>query len=553
MFRSKAYQTAMNRQGFVVLPLLTEEAVQALRNLYEQHFNDSQIDGMFATHNRSNVELGKFLSNEIIRIVNPALEEKFKNYQTFVAHFVVKSAQLEDEFVLHQDWDIVDEKKYNSYHIWIPLNFTSQLNGGMFVLPKSHRFFRNSRSGSLGTPTVATTDLDDALLVDLNIPQGQALIWNDATFHGSRPNLSEDKRISVVVVAHEVNAKTEYKHYDSVKGLVNSYPLSPDSLLENLTSLEKGNIPKNWQPSSSHVYDQIDNHTINGHLLIQKSKEFHGEPITNLQIFKSDEHQLELEDKGFVVLPFLDESEVQSALDIFNNDSCYRDYINAPRYTSMEAESPSNKVEVYRKLKQLFTKRLNEYFDNYKIPIFQFFVKMANSDGEVGLHTDSSLILNPAIEPHLGLWVPLIDVDETNGSLKLLSGSHKWYNGVMASTFTWPFLPYLDQLEKEAVTMNLKAGCMVVFDNRIIHGSHFNQSENPRVAIAGRLTHEASLYYSFLNEQGGFVSVFEECDDIYLSPDFHGDRQSAHDGKKVGRMKQANVALEKMKMNKQHG
>ena len=69
MFKSKSYQKAINSQGFAVLPLLTEEAVQALKNLYEQHFNDNQIDGMFATHNRSNVELGKFLSNEIILIV----------------------------------------------------------------------------------------------------------------------------------------------------------------------------------------------------------------------------------------------------------------------------------------------------------------------------------------------------------------------------------------------------------------------------------------------------------------------------------------------------
>jgi len=538
MFKEEIYQEAMNSQGFTICPLLDKQEVDALKDLYLKSFDDDNISGMFATHNRNNATLSKFLSQEIVAITKKKLDKFFSNYHSFVAHFVVKSENAENEFSLHQDWNIVDEKDYKSYHIWIPLSFTSPHNGGMFVLPKSHLLFKNERSGSFGTPAVASKDLPNGMLKDLNIPTSHALVWNDATFHGSHSNLSDEKRISVVLVIHEKNAPTAYSNYDEEKGCLEKYPLSADDLLENLEILEKGAIPKAWKAFASSPYTQFKNSAINASVLEEKWKRLKDKTITNLPVLRDHDFQLQMETNGYAILPFLSEEEVEKAKIILDKESEYAKHLNAPRYTSLELENEHSKNSIHKELRHLFAPGLDRLFKNYKTPIFQFFIKMPKSDGEVGMHTDSSLLLNPALEPHYGLWIPLIDVDENNGGLKVVRGSHNWYAGFLTSSFNWPFFPYLDDLKKNAKQLKLKAGQLVVFDNRMIHGSCFNNSNEPRIAVAGRITHEFSSYYSFLQEREGFVSVFEEKEDIYLNDAFKGDRLSAAGGNKIGEAKQ---------------
>ena len=543
MFRDSVFQNTIDKLGFTLIPFLNNEEIYVLKQLYKSSFEYSTKEGMFANHNINQIEKSCYISTKIIEILSEKLTKYFINYRPFVAHFVVKSPQTKDEFSLHQDWNIVDEKKHRSYHIWIPLILTHEKNGGMFVAPGSHKFFFNHRSGSLGSPSISSSKELDKLKVSLKISNNNALVWNDAVFHGSHPNETDEARISVVLVIHDLGAPTFYFHRNALSQKIDTYKLTSNLLLESLTTLEKGDIPITWNSKMTLPIQTICNKKISSNHLLEKAEVIgiNAAEVNTLPIFRSDFFQKELNKNGFIVLKdFLDSNKLKNCINILNEFCEISRYKNLPRYTSMEKESVVNRNLISKQIQKQISSLLDKLLFDYKCPIFQFFVKMSKSDGNVGLHTDTTLLLNPQVEPHFGLWLPLQDVNENNGTLKVVPKSHTWFNGVYTNSSTWPFLPYIDKIEKKAICLNLKAGDLVVFDNRIIHSSSFNNTEKPRVCIAGRVTHKHSQYYSFFKENPDdeFINVYEEADDFYLNEKFKGDKEISPTGRFIGKVYQ---------------
>jgi ectoine hydroxylase-related dioxygenase (phytanoyl-CoA dioxygenase family) len=544
MFKEPVFQKTIDNHGFSLIPFLDNEEVFLLRKLYTSNFEDINSKGMFANHNTNDVEKSKLISSEIIEILNTKLNQYFKNFQPFVAHFVVKSPQNHDEFSLHQDWNIVDEKKYKSYHIWIPLSLTHEKNGGMFVVPNSHKFFANHRSGSLGSPSIPSSKELDNIKISLKISNNNALVWDDAVFHGSFPNNSNESRISVVLVIHDINAPTFYFHKNKTTKKLDVFSLTSNLLLENLTTLEKGQVPINWSKTMTLPSQTLCNTKIGSENLLMASKQRNliADEVQILPIFKETTTQIGLNKNGYIIIKdFLDFEQVKNFNKIFNSTCDLSRYSGMARYTSMEKESLHNRNMISNIIQINIRPLLDELLINYKCPIFQYFVKMSKSDGNVGLHTDTTLLLNPQIESHYGLWLPLQNVNEYNGALKVIPKSHTWYNGVYTNSNTWPFLPFIDKIEKKAISLDLKAGDLVVFDNRLIHGSTYNASNNPRICIAGRVTHKHSQYYSFFKEKNSvddLINVYKEADDFYLNKHFKGDKEISLTGQFVGKIYQ---------------
>lgn len=114
-------------------------------------------------------------------------------------------------------------------------------------------------------------------------------------------------------------------------------------------------------------------------------------------------------------------------------------------------------------------------------------ISKAPGPGLVGWHSDRSYWLSCSSEHMLTVWVPLQDVDASNGALQVVDGSHlmdfdhNTLRGFHASvpeeqTSLWPV---------EAVrTLEVRRGQVSVHHARTVHGSGPNHSANPRVALA---------------------------------------------------------------------
>lgn len=119
----------------------------------------------------------------------------------------------------------------------------------------------------------------------------------------------------------------------------------------------------------------------------------------------------------------------------------------------------------------------------------QVFYKPAKHGSNCAWHQDYSYWTRTAPPKHMTVWVPLDDASEANGTLQIIPGSQ-----------SWPLLPALEiaggdmdalkrHLTPEQLSafvpapVNIKAGCVEMHGEHLVHGSMPNTSDVPRRAL----------------------------------------------------------------------
>ena len=184
-----------------------------------------------------------------------------------------------------------------------------------------------------------------------------------------------------------------------------------------------------------------------------------------------------------------------------------------------------NQDAVYReKIRQgvnaVMVPRLKALLPDYS-PCFSSYVakRGKSKQGRVPLHQDYSMV---DFEKHtaLHIWCPLIDVDQTNGCLKAIPGSHTFFKHLSAVTGNpAPYDPVRQILEKECfVSVPMQAGSAFIFDERLLHCSEENQTDCLRIAVGGVLIPEgvSPLLYMWEKEKPSQLTVLEVTRD-YLT------------------------------------
>jgi len=113
-------------------------------------------------------------------------------------------------------------------------------------------------------------------------------------------------------------------------------------------------------------------------------------------------------------------------------------------------------------------------------------------------------------------WCPMAHADAKSGTLMVVPGSHRLYNYVRLSDEGEFFAAYRDELSNEhAVTVPVRAGEAVIFDNNLIHGSSANTTGTPRTAVIAAILPAASHHCVYKREPSGEIAVLYDGDDSY--------------------------------------
>jgi hypothetical protein len=158
-----------------------------------------------------------------------------------------------------------------------------------------------------------------------------------------------------------------------------------------------------------------------------------------------------------------------------------------------------------------------------------FHVKTPGS-GLVGLHRDWTLTETLGAVAY-NLWCPLVDVDEDNGALRVVAGSHRVTEQLATATVKPYYSGYIDALQAMADTVPLKAGQAVVYDSRLLHWSAENRSSGirPAVGVGCAPTGSKPVFYKPDGDQGDFLK-YDMRDGGFLRhhpDDFYAGRISA--------------------------
>ncbi len=206
------------------------------------------------------------------------------------------------------------------------------------------------------------------------------------------------------------------------------------------------------------------------------------------KILRDENCQNELSQKGYSTLPLLSDRELIYLLDELKNLKPDTNFapnggITGVTYHSTTFDTDSEyKQKVSKLIREVFTRHVERIFVNYKIVVCNIFVKPSGM-GKVEVHQHFPLTTDFQ-EKSFVIWCPLVDVDESNGTLQVIEGSHKIVPNIAAIGSEYFYSDYVDALtQKYSTPISLKAGECVIFDNNLLHWSENNQSSFPRYAI----------------------------------------------------------------------
>jgi hypothetical protein len=222
-------------------------------------------------------------------------------------------------------------------------------------------------------------------------------------------------------------------------------------------------------------------------------------------IFRDEKLQRLFDKRGFVVMPFLDAGEVSLLNQIF--DDLHPDLPSGGGFVS---GSYSNDLAYKRKASDeiinIYTKHFDRIFQNYQTFGAAFLYKLPSGSSELGVHQDWTIVDEEKYVA-LNCWVPLTDIDERNGALQVLPGSHyPAINTLRAPTIPFFFSGSEADVISETVPFYIKAGEAVILNQSVIHFSPPNRSDRIRKAItAGVKTKGAPMIFHYKNESDRVV------------------------------------------------
>ncbi len=257
------------RDGFVVLPLLNGAEITQLLEL-NKACSEEEKSGLAPSLRYGEPAKNLAIHYKIKELVHNAVGAHFENYDYMACHYITKHANTGNEFRLHQDWNVVDERKTIAAHIWCPLQDTGSHNGTLFVAKGSHKYFNNYRSGSLGIAFIDANEAITARYHTFTLKAGEAVVYNQSLFHGSHPN-SSDKQRQVVLTSIKPNTQPMMYYHkageQNGQPLIEAFELNTHLLFEQLRDLERGVRPVNALLADTFLYDGILTETITPALL----------------------------------------------------------------------------------------------------------------------------------------------------------------------------------------------------------------------------------------------------------------------------------------------
>lgn len=241
--------------------------------------------------------------------------------------------------------------------------------------------------------------------------------------------------------------------------------------------------------------------------------------VNRPKILKDDKLEAELTEKGYVIVPFFDQAEIERLTRYFHEKLC-----DDPNriYALSHSEDVDMKYRTNQWIMDNYREKVGHYFHNSRILGGTYVAKPPGGKGLIHPHQDWTLVDERRFRS-CNVWVPLIDTNEKNGAIRTLNGYHNTF-----MSFRGPTLPNLVEGVREHIwevseQINMKAGHAYLYDHRLIHCSNHNFSDDWRIATACAVTSEDAdlrFYYHHKDKPNGqCVEEFEGSGDFLLSND----------------------------------
>ncbi len=241
------------------------------------------------------------------------------------------------------------------------------------------------------------------------------------------------------------------------------------------------------------------------------------------------EHQNQLEQIGYVTAQLLNLEQVhelQQEFEQIRSEHPFPFTLCSPSYNL--------KKKVYQLLKEKLQPSLVLLLKDYRITGANFYFKAkGSSNNTVPPHQDWTFTDEHKCSS-LNVWLPLVDVDKTNGAYHIIEGSHRWHFTYRGSNIPSAAsgLPCNFDVMKY---LPLQKGEAIIYDHRLVHSTPANISSSDRISLVLNLVPiTASLIHAIIPEPGSsHLKVYEVDEEFYCRYTFVFGTNRMPDGYKL--------------------
>lgn len=240
--------------------------------------------------------------------------------------------------------------------------------------------------------------------------------------------------------------------------------------------------------------------------------------------FKNFEQEVLYRKKGIVHSAFLNQEEIKGLKQVFYNHFKFDDL---PDIYDTMAKEPVDKIkDVSEQIVAVCKEKLDQIIENYKVTCCIYFTKKKGDNTEITMHVDPSMTHEDY--NNIGIWIPLVDVDNNTGRMCLLEGGQHlmppYYNAAMPA----PYLAISDEIIEFMRPYDMKAGEALFFNNSIPHYSEKNITEQLRIAAVIKIVDDnapvVTAYYDPEEDSSSKVKIYEHHDAFFISEGFKSNQ-----------------------------
>lgn len=211
------------KNGFILLDCLRDDEIELLNTLYiKWHKSDKPI-AFYKSYFSDNTAYKEEVEREIIKIIQPKINNYFMPSDLYGGMFVVKPHGENGHLPPHQDWSFVSEKINWSLNMWSPLADVNAQNGNMKMIPGSHNFMHTIRGFNTKDQYLHQKELLENLAIDIPMKKGELIFFFHGIIHGSTKNMNNEERVSIGLSVKEKSKPTFFHYYHESSESVSVY------------------------------------------------------------------------------------------------------------------------------------------------------------------------------------------------------------------------------------------------------------------------------------------------------------------------------------------
>ncbi len=249
--------------------------------------------------------------------------------------------------------------------------------------------------------------------------------------------------------------------------------------------------------------------------------------------FQNQQFALEIAEKGFVLAGNIGKHPLSELRRIHKAHHAAVENPSGIFHTIYSTDISYRKA-LHQDLQTVLKPIFDTLFDDYKTIGNYIIAKYSGTGSAFGIHQDTTVQDEKAFAP-LNVWIPLQDTAIENGGLCLVPQSQKFAFPYRGASFAGQFDNLTEEIIPYLYPIKMKAGDLLIFDNRALHYSPPNTCQAPRVVVMSGIQHkDATILTCFKKNETAPIEIYQQNEDYLLSyQGFKKDPIVADSGTKV--------------------